>query len=102
MGVVSDAQLSCPLCFTTVCLECQRHALYFNQFRAVTGINIAVKGDESLTMDQLSAGRRKRQSRGGKRGRDNIAMRAAAAAEEEEASSQGALLLLLRSSRERR
>lgn len=36
MGVVSDAQLSCPLCFTTVCLECQRHALYFNQAR-ITG-----------------------------------------------------------------
>ena len=33
MGVESDAQLSCPLCFTTVCLECQRHALYFNQAR---------------------------------------------------------------------
>lgn len=31
VGVASDAQLSCPLCFTTVCLECQRHAKYHNQ-----------------------------------------------------------------------
>lgn len=31
MGIVSDAQLSCPLCFTTVCLECQRHARYHTQ-----------------------------------------------------------------------
>ena len=31
LGVESDAQLSCPLCFTTVCLECQRHVRYLNQ-----------------------------------------------------------------------
>lgn len=36
MDVASDAQLSCPLCFTTVCLECQRHARYHNQARACT------------------------------------------------------------------
>lgn len=59
-----------------------------SQFRAVTGINIVVKGDESLTMDQLSAGTRKRQSRGGKEVRDNIAMRAAAAAAEEGVSPE--------------
>eukprot|EP00904_Undaria_pinnatifida_P011502 jgi/Undpi1/7482/HiC_scaffold_22.g09955.m1 len=78
MGVVSDAQLSCPLCFTT--------------FRAVTGINVVVKSDEFLTMEQLSGGARKRQTKGGKgkgkRGNNN-AMRAAAPAAEEEALWEG-------------
>lgn len=55
-GLATDAQLSCPLCFTTVCLECQRHAKYLNQFRAVTGINVNVKHDEFLTLDQVSGG----------------------------------------------
>lgn len=56
MGVASDAQLSCPLCFTTVCLECQRHAKYYNQFRAVTGINVNVNYDVFLTLDDVSGG----------------------------------------------
>ncbi|CAM9391400.1 unnamed protein product [Hapterophycus canaliculatus] len=55
-GLATDAQLSCPLCFTTVCLECQRHAKYLNQFRAVTGINVNVKLEEFLTLDQVSGG----------------------------------------------
>lgn len=55
-GLATDAQLSCPLCFTTVCLECQRHAKYLNQFRAVTGINVNVKHEEFLTLDQVSGG----------------------------------------------
>ncbi|CAM9839517.1 unnamed protein product [Ectocarpus fasciculatus] len=56
MDVASDAQLSCPLCFTTVCLECQRHAKYYNQFRAVTGINVNVNFDVFLTLDDVSGG----------------------------------------------
>ncbi|CAN0500019.1 unnamed protein product [Ectocarpus sp. 8 AP-2014] len=56
MGVASDAQLSCPLCFTTVCLECQRHAKYYNQFRAVTGINVNINLDVFLTLDDVSGG----------------------------------------------
>jgi hypothetical protein len=31
----TDALLSCPGCFATLALECQRHARYHNQFRAV-------------------------------------------------------------------
>lgn len=64
MGLVSDAQLSCPLCFTTVCLECQRHAKYANQFRAVTAINVNVNHDEFLTLDQVSGGGAGRRGRG--------------------------------------
>ncbi len=38
-GHTSDAVLSCPLCFTTLCLDCQQHARYDNQFRAMFVIN---------------------------------------------------------------
>jgi hypothetical protein len=38
-GHKSDAVLSCPLCFTTLCLDCQQHARYDNQFRAMFVIN---------------------------------------------------------------
>ncbi|CAO3673868.1 unnamed protein product [Umbelopsis vinacea] len=31
----TDAILSCPLCFTPVCLSCQRHETYPNQYRAM-------------------------------------------------------------------
>ncbi|KAG2184908.1 hypothetical protein INT43_000821, partial [Umbelopsis isabellina] len=31
----TDAILTCPLCFTPVCLSCQRHELYPNQYRAM-------------------------------------------------------------------
>lgn len=34
-GHKSDAILSCPLCFTTVCIDCQQHAYQENQFRAM-------------------------------------------------------------------
>lgn len=30
----SDAVLSCPCCFNIVCMDCQRHQRYLNQFRA--------------------------------------------------------------------
>lgn len=35
----SDALLSCPLCFTTLCIDCQQHAVYDNQFRAMFVMN---------------------------------------------------------------
>ncbi|KAI8888219.1 hypothetical protein K501DRAFT_282927 [Backusella circina FSU 941] len=31
----TDAILTCPMCFTTLCYSCQRHAKYANQFRAM-------------------------------------------------------------------
>lgn len=86
-GVASDAQLSCPLCFTTVCLECQRHAKYANQFRAVTGINVNVNHDEFLTLDQVSGG-----GAGGGRqgGRNNRGNRASAARDSGSSTGRGA------------
>lgn len=38
-GAKSDAILSCPLCFTTLCVDCQQHAYYENQFRAMFVMN---------------------------------------------------------------
>lgn len=66
--VVSDAQLSCPLCFTTVCLECQRHARYHTQFRAVHAMNVVVRDDETLSMSDISGQRIKRPSKQTKSG----------------------------------
>lgn len=38
-GRKSDAILSCPGCFTTVCIDCQRHERHENQFRALLTMN---------------------------------------------------------------
>ncbi|KAJ9557941.1 hypothetical protein OSB04_012555 [Centaurea solstitialis] len=42
-GQYSDAVLSCPACFTTLCLECQRHEKYVTQYRAVFVVNCKMK-----------------------------------------------------------
>lgn len=47
----SDAILSCPCCFHIVCMDCQRHERYSNQFRAMFVMNIAVKWDHRLVYD---------------------------------------------------
>ena len=47
----SDAILSCPCCFVIVCMDCQRHERYPNQFRAMFVMNIAVKWDHRLIYD---------------------------------------------------
>jgi E2F-associated phosphoprotein len=38
----SDAVLQCPCCFTTVCMDCQQHSFYKEQFRAMFVMNIDV------------------------------------------------------------
>lgn len=88
-GVASDAHLSCPLCFTTVCLECQRHAKYANQFRAVTGINVNVNHDEFLTLDQVSGGGAGAGKRRARNNRGKRASAATAAAARDSGSSTG-------------
>jgi hypothetical protein len=45
----SDAILSCPACFVTVCIASQQHEVYKNQFRALFVNNCLVangKGDD--------------------------------------------------------
>jgi hypothetical protein len=39
----SDAVLSCPCCFTIVCMDCQRHETYPNQYRAMFVMNISLQ-----------------------------------------------------------
>ncbi|EGC35854.1 hypothetical protein DICPUDRAFT_13745, partial [Dictyostelium purpureum] len=41
-GKKSDAYLSCPCCFTLLCVECQRHSTYKNQYRAISVNNCIV------------------------------------------------------------
>ncbi|CAJ1918203.1 unnamed protein product [Cylindrotheca closterium] len=49
----SDAQLQCPCCFQIVCMDCQRHERYYNQFRAMFVIGIAVDWHSKLVYDEL-------------------------------------------------
>lgn len=38
----SDATLNCPCCLTLLCLDCQRHALYKTQYRAMFVLNCRI------------------------------------------------------------
>ena len=42
-GPETDAVLNCPCCFTTLCMDCQRHERYKQQFRAMFFVNCTVK-----------------------------------------------------------
>jgi E2F-associated phosphoprotein len=47
----SDAVLSCPACFRIVCMDCQRHEYYKNQYRAMFVMSVTVRWDLSLQYD---------------------------------------------------
>lgn len=44
----SDAVLNCPACLSLLCLDCQRHDIYKNQYRAMFVSNCKVVSDEVL------------------------------------------------------
>jgi len=44
----TDAILSCPGCFTEVCVLCQKHARYAGQYRAVFAQNVCVVRESAL------------------------------------------------------
>ncbi|XP_043566047.1 E2F-associated phosphoprotein isoform X2 [Chiloscyllium punctatum] len=44
----SDAVLNCPSCMTTLCLDCQRHELYKEQYRAMFVMNCIINRGEVL------------------------------------------------------
>lgn len=52
----SDAILSCPLCMNTVCMDCQRHERYHDQYRAMFVMNIVVRWDCQLVYDNDKKG----------------------------------------------
>ncbi|OAF67770.1 Checkpoint protein HUS1 [Intoshia linei] len=43
---ISDGVLSCPMCMTTLCYDCQRHEIYQNQYRAMFVYNCDLKNDK--------------------------------------------------------
>ena len=48
----TDTVLSCPCCFLTVCMDCQQHERYPNQYRAMFVMNIIVRWDLVLAYDR--------------------------------------------------
>lgn len=48
----SDAVLSCPCCFSIVCMDCQKHERYTNQWRAMFVMNIGVDWNRNLVYDE--------------------------------------------------
>lgn len=44
----SDATLNCPCCLTLLCMDCQRHALYKTQYRAMFVINCRIDYKKKL------------------------------------------------------
>mmetsp|Transcript_40253 Transcript_40253/g.98891 ORF Transcript_40253/g.98891 Transcript_40253/m.98891 type:complete len:348 (+) Transcript_40253:2-1045(+) len=52
----TDAVLSCPCCFSIVCLDCQQHTKFKNQFRAMFVQNCSVDTQEELRPNNDHAG----------------------------------------------
>ncbi|KAI9110903.1 hypothetical protein K1719_018023 [Acacia pycnantha] len=64
-GHDSDAVLSCPACFTTLCLESQRHEQYVTQYRAIFVMNCKVEENRDLNKNnsrEIQGKRRKKAS----------------------------------------
>merc|ERR1712129_176686 len=49
----SDAILSCPCCLTIVCMDCQRHEKFENQYRAMFVMNIVVDWSRTLVYNEV-------------------------------------------------
>jgi hypothetical protein len=47
----SDAVLSCPCCFNIVCMDCQKHKRYANQYRAMFVMGVVVDWNHVLVYD---------------------------------------------------
>lgn len=58
-GRKSDALLSCPVCFTTLCIDCQRHEIYVTQYRAMFVMNCKVVENQRLRMPAESTRQKK-------------------------------------------
>ncbi|KAL1343191.1 uncharacterized protein [Arachis hypogaea] len=56
----SDAVLSCPACFTILCLQCQRHEKYVTRYRAVFAVNCKINDDNILMEDTPRSRKRNR------------------------------------------
>ncbi|XP_055343383.1 E2F-associated phosphoprotein-like [Paramacrobiotus metropolitanus] len=56
----SDAVLDCPACMTTLCLDCQRHEIYHQQYRAMFVRNCRVDATQTLRYKEKKHGRKRR------------------------------------------
>ncbi|XP_020573082.1 E2F-associated phosphoprotein [Phalaenopsis equestris] len=65
-GRTSDAVLSCPACFTTLCFDCQRHEKYVTQYRAMFVVNCTIRTDQILREQSKSKRKSKKLSDSGK------------------------------------
>ncbi|KAI8368211.1 E2F-associated phosphoprotein-domain-containing protein [Radiomyces spectabilis] len=54
----TDAILTCPLCFSPLCFNCQRHDKYQNQYRAMFVTNCKVKKTERYRFGKPSKGQK--------------------------------------------
>jgi len=52
----SDAVLSCPCCFNIVCMDCQKHKRYANQYRAMFVMGVVVDWKRILVYDETHKG----------------------------------------------
>eukprot|EP00536_Pseudo-nitzschia_multiseries_P007082 jgi/Psemu1/255938/estExt_Genewise1Plus.C_1600038 len=52
----SDAVLSCPCCFNIVCMDCQKHKRYANQYRAMFVMGVTVDWNHILVYDDAHRG----------------------------------------------
>ena len=62
-GRESDAVLSCPCCFTTLCLDCQRHTSFASQYRAMFVQHCRTLTNRPVQPRSPSTPSRKRQER---------------------------------------
>ena len=65
----SDAILSCPRCFNVVCMDCQQHERYSNQYRAMFVMNIGVDWTKKMMYDDAIGGLKAYTTTGGNVGR---------------------------------
>ncbi|XP_051887246.1 E2F-associated phosphoprotein [Pristis pectinata] len=59
----SDAVLNCPACMTTLCLDCQRHDLYKEQYRAMFVMNCIINRGEVLRYKNPANKKRRNRSK---------------------------------------
>ncbi|XP_076463858.1 E2F-associated phosphoprotein-like [Babylonia areolata] len=59
----TDAVLDCPACMITLCLDCQRHDIYPNQFRAMFVMNCKINKSELLSVPEQAAKKKFKKSK---------------------------------------
>ncbi|KAK4798543.1 hypothetical protein SAY86_030869 [Trapa natans] len=71
-GNATDAVLSCPACFTIICLECQRHETYVTQYRAIFVVNCKIKCEDVINQKIIARPGTGRGKRGRKTTEDRV------------------------------